>query len=108
MLNLSYKAISANCVLKMDSNEINKFAKQFGLNKFLGVFAVDELSLIPETRHGLVIFNTDTSQSVGQHWLALCITKTKIFYFDSLNSVCFSVTTELKFEATSVSWSFSS
>ena len=86
MLNLSYKAISANCVLKMDSNEINKFAKQFGLNKFLGVFAVDELSLIPKTRHGLVIFNTDTSQSVGQHWLALCITKTKIFYFDSLNS----------------------
>ena len=64
MLNLSYKAISANCVLKMDSNEINKFAKQFGLNKFLGVFAVDELSLIPKTRHGLVIFNTDTSQNV--------------------------------------------
>ena len=70
----------------MDSNEINKFAKQFGLKKFLGVFAVDELSLIPKNRLGLVIFNTDTSQSVGQHWVALCITKTKIFYFDSLNS----------------------
>ena len=85
MLNLSYKAISANCVLKMDSNEINKFAEQFRINKFLGVFAVDELSLIPKNRLGLVIFNTDTSQSVGQHWVALCITKTRIFYFDSLN-----------------------
>ena len=70
----------------MDSNEINKFAKQFGIKKFLGVFAVDELSLIPQNRHGLVIFNTDTSQSVGQHWVALCITKTTILYFDSLNN----------------------
>ena len=86
MLNLSYKAIGIYFVLNMDSNEINKFAEQFRINKFLGVFAVDELSLIPKNRHGLVIFNTDTSQSVGQHWVALCITKTKIFYFDSLNS----------------------
>ena len=70
----------------MDSNEINLFAKQFRIKRFLGVFAVDELSLIPQNRHGLVIFNTDTSQSLGQHWVALCITKTKIFYFDSLNS----------------------
>ena len=70
----------------MDSNEINLFAKQFRIKRFLGVFAVDELSLIPRNRHGLVIFNTDTSQSLGQHWLALCITKTKNFYFDSLNS----------------------
>ena len=70
----------------MDSNEINLFAKQFRIKGFLGVFAVDELSLIPQNRHGLVIFNTDTSQSLGQHWVALCITKTKIFYFDSLNS----------------------
>ena len=85
MLNLSYKAIGIYFVLNMDSNEINKFAEQFRINKFLGVFAVDELSLIPKNRHGLVIFNTDTSQSVGQHWVALCITKTRIFYFDSLN-----------------------
>ena len=70
----------------MDSNEINKFAKQFGIKKFLGVFAVDELSLIPQNRQGLVIFNTDTSQSVGQHWVALCITKTSILYFDSLSN----------------------
>ena len=29
----------------MDSNEINLFAKQFRIKGFLGVFAVDELSL---------------------------------------------------------------
>ena len=69
----------------MDSNEINKFAKQFGITKFLGVFSVDELSLIPEDRLGLLIFNTDTSQGIGQHWVGLCITKTSILYFDSLN-----------------------
>ena len=70
----------------MDSNEINSFAKQFRIKRFLGVFAVDELSLIPQNRQGLVIFNTDTSQSVGQHWVALCITKTSILYFDSLSN----------------------
>ena len=53
--------------------------RQFGLKKFLGVFAVDELTLIPKGRTGLLIFDTDTSQNTGQHWIALCITK-KITY----------------------------
>ena len=70
----------------MDSNEINKFAQALEIEDFLGVFAVDELALIPKRRTGLVIFNTDTSDSIGQHWIALCITKRKILYFDSLVS----------------------
>ena len=70
----------------MDSNEINMFAELFHIVDFLGVFSVDELSLIPKNRNGLVIFNTDTSQNDGEHWIALCITKRNIFYFDSLNS----------------------
>ena len=70
----------------MDSNEINKFAKTWGIQDFLGVFAVDELTLIPKGRTGLLIFNTDTSQNTGQHWLALCITNNNIYYFDSLFS----------------------
>ena len=70
----------------MDSNEINMFAKLFHIVDFLGVFSVDELSLIPKNRNGLAIFNTDTSQNDGEHWIALCITKRNIFYFDSLNS----------------------
>ena len=68
----------------MDSNKIIEFAKLFEISDFLGVFAVDELALIPKRRTGLVIFNTDTSDSIGQHWIALCITKRKILYFDSL------------------------
>ena len=70
----------------MDSNEINMFAKLLHIVDFLGVFSVDELSLIPKNRNGLAIFNTDTSQNDGEHWIALCITKRNIFYFDSLNS----------------------
>ena len=70
----------------MDSNKIIEFAKLFEISDFLGVFAVDELTLIPKRRTGLVIFNTDTSDSIGQHWIALCITKRKILYFDSLVS----------------------
>ena len=69
----------------MDSNEINKFAQTLGLGDFIGVFAVDELTLIPKSRTGLLIFNTDTSQNIGQHWIALCITKNNIYYFDSLS-----------------------
>ena len=70
----------------MDSNEINKFAQTLGLGDFIGVFAVDELTLIPKSRTGLLIFNTDTSQNIGQHWIALCVTKNNIYYFDSLSS----------------------
>ena len=70
----------------MDSNEINTYAKLFGIKDFIGVFAVDQLSLIPKSKTGLVIFNTDTSESIGQHWIALRITQNYIFYFDSLES----------------------
>ena len=70
----------------MDSNEINKFAQTLGLGDFIGVFAVDKLTLIPKSRTGLLIFNTDTSQNIGQHWIALCVTKNNVYYFDSLSS----------------------
>jgi hypothetical protein len=70
----------------MDSNKIIEYAKLFEIKDFIGVFAVDELISIPKRRTGLVIFNTDTSDSIGQHWIALCITKRKILFFDSLVS----------------------
>ena len=69
----------------MDSNQLNKYAKRLRLKDFLGVFASDELSLLPKTDTGILIFNTDSSKSSGQHWISLCITKECIFYFDSLN-----------------------
>ena len=71
----------------MNSNEINEYAKLFDIQDFIGVFAIDQLSLIPKSKTGLVIFNTDTSESIGQHWIALHITKRRIFYFDSLVSM---------------------
>ena len=69
----------------MDSNQLNKYAKRLRLKDFLGVFASDELSLLPKTDTEILIFNTDSSESSGQHWISLCITKEYIFYFDSLN-----------------------
>ena len=69
----------------MDSNEINKFAQIWGFEDFIGVFAVDELTLIPKGRTGLLIFNTDTAQNIGKHWIALCVTKNNMYYFDSLS-----------------------
>ena len=69
----------------MDSNELNKYAEKLKIQDFLGVFASDELSLLAKTDTGILIFNTDSSQSSGQHWISLCITKENIFHFDSLN-----------------------
>ena len=69
----------------MDSNQLNKYAKRLRFTNFLGVFASDELSLLTKTDTGILIFNTDSSESSGQHWISLCITKECIFYFDSLN-----------------------
>ena len=69
----------------MDSNELNKYAEKLKIQDFLGVFASDELSLLAKTDTGILIFNTDSSQSSGQHWISLCITKENIFNFDSLN-----------------------
>ena len=36
----------------MDSNEINEFAKTWGFEDFIGVFAVDELPMIPKVGLG--------------------------------------------------------
>ena len=69
----------------MDSNQLNKYATSLKFKDFLGVFASDELSLLPKTDTGILIFNTDSSESSGQHWISLCITKECVLYFDSLN-----------------------
>ena len=69
----------------MDSNQLNGYAKSMRFTDFLGVFASDELSLLPKTDTGILIVNTDSSENSGQHWISLCITKECILYFDSLN-----------------------
>lgn len=70
----------------MDSNEINLLAKSLGIDSFLGVFAADELIPLKDYHHGVCICNTDPSSQHGKHWIGLCLTKTKVIYFDSLNS----------------------
>ena len=69
----------------MNSNQLKFIANKLQIQNFLGVFAVDELSLLPMGSCGSLIFNTDTSEKKGQHWIAICLTANKIFYFDSLN-----------------------
>lgn len=69
----------------MNSIELENIAKKLKLEDFLGVFAVDELMQIPPKKCGMLIYNTDTSEKKGQHWIALCISKEDVFYFDSLN-----------------------
>ena len=69
----------------MDSNQLNGYAKSMRFTDFLGVFASDELSLLPKTDTGILIVNTDSSENSGQHWISLCITKECVLYFDSLN-----------------------
>ena len=69
----------------MDTHQLNYFAGQLGIKNFMGTFAVDELLTISEDRCGLMIFNTESSEKKGQHWIAVCISKTNVFYYDSLN-----------------------
>ena len=66
----------------MNSIELENIAKKLKLEDFLGVFAVDELMQIPPKKCGMLIYNTDTSEKKGQHWIALCISKEDVFYFD--------------------------
>ena len=68
----------------MNSHEINTVVKFMNLNNFLGVFAVDELDIITNQSEGLLVFNTDTSEKNGQHWISICLTNDKLIYYDSL------------------------
>ena len=68
----------------MDSNEIYVLVEQLNITNFLGVFAVDELHGITKDCEGVFIFNTDPSYKTGQHWIAVCVSKNHVFYFDPL------------------------
>jgi hypothetical protein len=70
----------------MDSNEINLLAKQLKINSFLGVFAADQLSNLQQQQKGVLICNTEPLDKSGKHWIGLCMTKSLVMYFDSLNS----------------------
>lgn len=69
----------------MNSNEINQFAKTIGIDSFLGVYAADQLCSIEKHQRGVLICNTDPSNEIGQHWIGICLKKSLVIYFDSLN-----------------------
>ena len=69
----------------MDSNEIYVLVEKLRIRNFLGVFAVDELHKIAKDFEGVFIFNTDPSYKTGQHWIAVCVSKKHVFYFDPLS-----------------------
>lgn len=49
---------------------------------FIGVFAADRLPSIKE-RPAYFVFNTDTSDKPGQHWIAVIVHEDKVEYFDA-------------------------
>ena len=70
----------------MNSDEIYTIAKYMKLENFLGVFASDQLDMITDKSEGLLVFNTDTSDNIGQHWISMYLSKKQLMYFDSLAS----------------------
>ena len=70
----------------MNSNEINKIVKELKIEPFLGVYAADELIDIDVYKRGVLICNTNPSNQIGEHWIALCLSKSTIIYYDSLNT----------------------
>ena len=53
------------------------------VNHFLGCFPVDRLPPFPTTFAKSMIINTQASTQTGEHWVALVLTETKCYYFDS-------------------------
>ena len=53
---------------------------------FLGCFACNDLPPIPKILPASMIINTHRKNQPGEHWLALVLTKTKCFYFDSFGA----------------------
>ena len=51
--------------------------------QFLGCFPLDQLPDFPTQFPKSCIINTQTSTKVGEHWIALILTKKHCFYFDS-------------------------
>lgn len=64
------------------SNQIRNIMKKF--KKFVGVFAIDQLNLVPVRKEMGFILNTDPSTKKGSHWVAVYIVNNdSIEYYDS-------------------------
>jgi len=50
---------------------------------FIGCYSHDILPHINRKRNISIIINTANSKSIGEHWVAMGMTNTECFYFDS-------------------------
>ena len=53
------------------------------VDHFLGCFPLDRLPPFPTTFPKSMIINTQASSQTGEHWVALVLTETNCYYFDS-------------------------
>jgi hypothetical protein len=53
------------------------------VDHFLGCFPMDRLPPFPTTFPKSMIINTQASTQTGEHWVALVLTETNCYYFDS-------------------------
>ena len=69
----------------MNTTEIETILRDRCGDKFLGVFAIDQLpNEIPTRRPLMVVCNTDKASQPGQHWIAMYLDERGLGdYFDS-------------------------
>lgn len=64
----------------LKTSDLNKLGHLLFKNKYLGTFPVDKT---PIHMNGYCVVNTDTSDKSGEHWIAIAITKKKIYIYDT-------------------------
>ena len=52
-------------------------------NHFLGCYASDQLPTVPSSFPKSMIINTATSDTGGEHWVAIVMQRKRCYYFDS-------------------------
>jgi hypothetical protein len=67
----------------LSNDYVSKIGKKFLGKSFLGVFACDEKPRLKNRSNFKIIFNTDTHDSEGEHFVAVAKQKKKLIYFDS-------------------------
>ena len=65
----------------MWSSEIKEYMKD--KIEFIGCYPFDKLHTIRKRRSFSLVINTGSSDTMGEHWLAVKVIKQKCFYFDS-------------------------
>lgn len=70
----------------LNDSELMKYAKQLKIPNFRGVFMRDTLPYTPRYKE-CAIFNLDTSNNPGTHWVAYVKKNNSTLYFDSFGGL---------------------